>query len=300
MAIWNALLEAIEQAIRFFQQGFEPVFGVFAWGWAIIALTFAVRLLLLPLAIKQTRSMRAMQELQPELKRIQKKYKADRSLMRTDPDKYRERRRKQQEETMKLYQEKGVNPAASCLPLILQMPIFFALFTVLRDAERLTDMARAPWYGITQLSALPNEGLAAAGIGTYILIIGMVASTFWSQKQMMSRQVATGPQASQQRILLYVMPAMLAFFSFALPIGVLLYWVATNVWTIVQQWVIFRSVDAAASGAGGGAGGNPSAGDGEVGGDGRKRAARRREDAERARRERARRQDDPRRPDDDA
>ena len=245
--IWNSLLEGLGSILQTFHSFMEPVFGTFAWGWAIILLTFFVRLLLVPLAVKQTRSMRAMQRLQPQVKKIQAKYKVDRALMRTDPQRYKEMKQKQQEETMKVYQEAGANPAAGCLPLILQMPIFIALFNVLRNPpEAAAAMSAAPWYGIEQLQYAPRPvgELPAAGWGAWVLIVLMVATAFYSQKQMMSRQVATTDQmASQQKILLYFMPAMLAFFSLNFPSGVLIYWVATNVWTMGQQWVIFRRVD---------------------------------------------------------
>lgn len=246
--IWNALLEGLGSILQTFHTITSPIFGEqLAWGWAIILLTFFVRLLLVPLAIKQTRSMRAMQQLAPQIKKIQAKYKVDRSLMRTDPQRYREQRQKSQEETMKLYQEAGANPAAGCLPLLLQMPIFIALFNVLRTPpESVQALSNAPWYGIGALEQAPRAvgELPPAGIGAWILIVLMVVTAFWSQKQMMSRQVVTSDQmAQQQKILLYFMPAMLAFFSFNFPSGVLIYWVATNIWTMGQQWVIFRRVD---------------------------------------------------------
>ncbi|HEY8339629.1 MAG TPA: YidC/Oxa1 family membrane protein insertase, partial [Egibacteraceae bacterium] len=103
MEIWRTLLEGLEAILRFFHGLAEPLFGAAAWGWAIVLLTLTVRVLLLPLAVKQTNSMRAMQKLQPEMKRIQAKYKVDRSLMRTNPEKYQQQRQKQQEAMMALY-----------------------------------------------------------------------------------------------------------------------------------------------------------------------------------------------------
>ena len=118
--IWQGLIGILARTLTALHDVTEPLFGLFAWGWAIILLTIVVRVLLLPLAIKQTSSMRAMQGLQPELKKIQAKYKADRSLMRTDPEKYREMQQQQREEMSKLYQERGVNPLQSCMPLLLR------------------------------------------------------------------------------------------------------------------------------------------------------------------------------------
>ena len=234
---WNALLDVIEGVLRFFHTAVEPLFGVHAWGWAIILLTFAVRIFLLPLAVKQTRSQRAMQTLQPEMKKIQAKYKADRGLMRSDPEKYRDLRAKQQEAMMALYKEHGVNPASGCLPLIAQMPIFFALFSVLRDTARIPELKGAPFYLVPDLA----QTVTAIGVSAWFLVFLMAATTYLSSKQMMATTAATGQQQQQQKIMLYAMPLLLTFFSLNLYTGVLLYWITTNVWTIGQQYVMFRT-----------------------------------------------------------
>ncbi len=233
MAVWTALLEALTGVLEYFHNLVEPVFGVHSWGWAIILLTIAVRIFLLPLAIKQTRSQRAMQTLQPEMKKIQAKYKVDRGLMRSDPEKYRAQRQKQQEAMMALYREHGVNPASGCLPLLPQLPIFFALFQVLRQTEALNG---APFYLLSNLAFTVRE----AGPSAWFLVFLMALTTYLSSKQMMATTAATGQQAQQQKIMLYAMPVVLVVVSFNLYIGVLLYWVTTNVWTIGQQYVIFR------------------------------------------------------------
>ncbi len=210
-----------------------------AWGWAIIGLTIFVRILLIPLAVKQFRSMRAMQELQPQIKAVQKKYKVDRSMMRSDPEKYRKLQAKKNEELQRLYKENNVNPAAGCLPLLAQGPVFFALYSVLRDPETLGGrLSEASFYMFDSL----GETASVAGIAGWVLIIAVAASMFVSQKQMMSRQTTAGgdAQATQQKVMLYVMPLMMGFFGYQLPVGVLLYWVTTNVWTMVQQAFIMR------------------------------------------------------------
>jgi YidC/Oxa1 family membrane protein insertase len=241
-ALWNGLIESLAGFLRLLHTATEGVFGDFAWGWAIILLTFSVRLVLLPLAVKQTNSMRAMQKVQPELKKIQAKYKVDRSLMRTNPDKYRERKQKQQEAMMALYKEHNVNPAASCLPLILQMPILFALYQVL--LYRVPELREAPFYLIDNLGSRATQGLAVAGIGVFLLLVFMAVTQFITQKQMMARQpLATPEQMQQQKIMLYAMPAMITVFGINLPAGVLLYWVAQNVWMMAQQYVMFREVE---------------------------------------------------------
>ncbi len=257
------VLDAFGAVLTLIHDGVEPLFGVHAWGWAIIALTLIVRVLLLPLAIKQTRSMKAMQQLQPQLKAIQEKYKTDRDMMRKDPEKYRSRKQKQQQEMMALYQREGANPAASCLPLLAQAPVFLALFWTLNGNE---DLTGAPFYFITGATAGGLEKVVStAGWPGWLLIVLMSGTMFFSQKQMMARNAATmgdSPMAQQQKILLYVMPVFLAAVSFQFPLGILLYWVTTNLWQIVQQAIVLREgqkIDAAAAAKSSGAdGGTPS------------------------------------------
>jgi YidC/Oxa1 family membrane protein insertase len=247
LGFFSAILEFIHDAV-------EPLFGVHSWGWAIIGLTLLVRVLLLPLAIKQTRSMKAMQQLQPQIKAIQERYRTDREMMRKDPEKYRSRKQKQQQEMMALYQREGANPAASCLPLLAQAPVFLALFWTLRDEPELTG---APFYFFTEATAGGLEKLVSgAGWPGWLLILLMSGTMFFSQKQMMARNKAMmvdNPMAQQQKILLYVMPVFLAAISFQFPLGILLYWVTTNLWQIVQQAIILREgtrIDEAAAKSG--------------------------------------------------
>ncbi len=236
-SVWQGLLDIIAGGLSLLQDAFEPAFGVHAWGWAIIGLTVVIRVLLLPLAIKQTRSMRAMQALQPKIRAIQKKYKTSREDLRRDPSGYRLRKQKMNEEVMALYREHGANPAAGCLPLVLQAPIFFALFQVLRDDQNLTD---APFYVFSPLSEAAN-----ADVWGWVLIVLMAGSMFYTQRQMMARMPqAEGVQAQQQKLMLYAMPAFLALFAQGLPIGVLIYWVTTNLWQLAQQALIIREVQA--------------------------------------------------------
>jgi YidC/Oxa1 family membrane protein insertase len=279
---FQPVLEVFSGILRFIHDLVEPLTGVHSWGWAIIGLTLIVRVLLLPLAIKQTRSMKAIQQLQPEIKAIQDKYRTDREMMRKDPEKYRARKQKQQQEMMALYQREGANPAASCLPLLAQAPVFVALFWTLVGEAELTG---APFYFFTEASPGGLEKLVSgAGWPGWLLIVLMSGTMFFSQKQMMARNAATmadNPMAQQQKILLYVMPLFLAFISFQFPLGVLLYWVTTNFWQIAQQAIILREgarIDAAAEtrrGAGAGAAGGatpPPAGPARGATSGRKRS----------------------------
>jgi YidC/Oxa1 family membrane protein insertase len=253
--IWSAVLGFFEGVLWFFHDLFEPIFGVNSWGWAIIALTLLVRVIILPLAVKQFRSMRAMQALQPQMKELQKKYKVDRELMKKDPEQYRAKKQKLNEEMMALYQREGANPAASCLPLLAQAPIFIALFWTIRGMD---ELAGAPFYFTTAFISedASAQGLAAlvseTGWPGWLLIVIMSGTMFLTQKQMMARNAATraddAPNAmqQQQKILLYVMPLFLAVISFQFPLGLLLYWCTTNIWQVAQQGIILREVKAEA------------------------------------------------------
>jgi YidC/Oxa1 family membrane protein insertase len=245
-SIWQSILDAFQTALSALHSLFAPIGDEPAWGFAIIALTIIVRVLLLPLAVKQTRSMRAMQKLQPKVKKLQEKYKVDRELMRKDPETYRAKKQKLNEEMMALYREEGVNPASGCLPLLAQAPIFFALFSVLRDPT-FTELQNADFYFFTSYITGEPSGLgglvSAAGWPGWLLIVLMAGTMGWSSKQMMARTQAEGVQAQQQKIMMYVMPVFLAVISFNLPLGVLLYWVTTNLWQVGQQAVILKEVE---------------------------------------------------------
>lgn len=248
-SVADAVLGFFEQILEFFHDIFLPFFGDNSWGWAIIALTVMVRIALLPLAVKQTRSMRATQRVQPMMREIQKKYKVDRDLMKKDPEQYRKKRQKLNEEMMALYKQEGVNPAASCLPLLAQAPIFLALFWTLNRSD---ELGGAPFYFITASTDIAREqGLAALASAAswtgWLLILLMSGTLFLTQKQMIARTAGQqggepNPMAQQQKILMYVLPVFLAVISFRFPLGILLYWVTTNIWQVAQQAVILREV----------------------------------------------------------
>lgn len=248
-SIWDGLKGLLESILTTYAGLFEPSLGQAAWGVAIILLTVTIRILLIPLMVRQTRSMRAMQALQPEMKKIQEKYKADRSMMKTDPERYRKIKEKQREAQMALYQEHGANPVGGCLPLLLQMPVFLALFQILQNGNLTEEIGGASFLGIPSLNdnaqALIVGGVSAGAVAAITLILLQVGTTYFTQKQMMARNTTVGAEQLQaQKIMLYVMPGFLGFLSFTFPIGVVLYWVTTNVWTIGQQAFIFRKMDA--------------------------------------------------------
>lgn len=220
-----------------------------AWGLSIVLLTVTVRLLLFPLFVKQIKSQRRMQELAPKIKELQKLHKGDRETLNV--------------EMMKLYKENNANPISGCLPLLLQLPVFFALFTVIRNfkldadamygltAQQLREGAAAQVLGAPISAAFNSPASLINELGAdhttvrivaFLMVIGMGASTFWTQRQLMARAGTTDPQQVMvQKLLLYVLPLSFAVSGVFFPIGVLLYWLTTNVWSMGQQaWVIKR------------------------------------------------------------
>lgn len=214
-----------------------------AWGLAIVALVILIRILLIPLFVKQIKSQRNLQIIQPQVKEIQKKYAGDRE--------------RQSQELMKLYKETGTNPLASCLPILAQAPIFFALFSVLNglaqsktrgvltqdlmESARNAEIFKAPIYG-TLMNRDETINPSATLWVTIVLIILMTATTFLTQRQLIVKNTAPGnPMVQQQKILLYVFPVIFAVTGINFPIGVLLYWFTTNVWTMGQQFYVIRN-----------------------------------------------------------
>jgi YidC/Oxa1 family membrane protein insertase len=227
--------------------GVDPTTGV-AWGGAIVGLVIVIRILLIPLFVKQIHAQRGLQLLQPEVKKIQAKYKG-----RTDP----ESRQKQQQELMKLYRDNGTNPFASCLPILLQAPIFFALFQVLNGIGKeppqgkgqLSDEAAQQAADATIFGAHISDKFIGAEdvtvqVVTLVMIVLMSASTFITQKQLMSKNMPAdamnNPFAQQQKILLYLFPVIFAVTGVNFPVGVLLYWLTTNLWSMGQQFYVIR------------------------------------------------------------
>jgi len=243
--IATPLYYAISGVLIVWHKIFSLAFGEgsgWSWALAIIGLTLTIRALLIPLFVRQIKASRNMQLIQPKVKELQKKYGHDRQRLA--------------DETMKLYKESGTNPFASCLPLLLQMPIFLVLFRVLSHASKgegkgfLTDamatkLRDAHWLG----SQLADQFTKADHLGTQVLagvlVIAMIATTFLTQRQLMSKNMPadamTGQYAQQQKMLLYVLPVVFAVGGIAFPIGTLLYWTTSNLWTMGQQFYVIRN-----------------------------------------------------------
>ncbi|GHF04601.1 membrane protein insertase YidC [Streptomyces griseoluteus] len=228
---------------------FGPDTG-WAWGLSIVSLVVLIRICLIPLFVKQIKATRAMQTLQPEMKKIQERYKND--------------KQRQSEEMMKLYKESGTNPLSSCLPILAQSPFFFALYHVLNGIasgktigvinDSLLESARkAHIFGAPLAAKFKDNADTLHALGatvtdvrvvTAIMIVLMSASQFYTQRQLMTKNVDTSvktPFMQQQKMLMYVFPIMFAVFGINFPVGVLVYWLTTNVWTMGQQMYVIRN-----------------------------------------------------------
>jgi len=231
--------------------GFHSLFGELfgpasGWAWAlsIVGLTLVIRAALIPLFVKQIKSSRNMQLLQPRVKELREKYGHDRERLA--------------QETMALYKETGTNPFASCLPILLQMPIFLALFRLLDlaannppDPRGVLTTEQATQFGNAELLGAEVSNTFLDSIGNVpvmllaaFLVVSMTLTTFLTQRQLMSKNMPadalTGPYAQQQKMLLYVLPLVFAVGGVAFPIGVLLYWTTSNLWTMCQQFYVIR------------------------------------------------------------
>jgi YidC/Oxa1 family membrane protein insertase len=253
------LLDWLYTAIAWVMKTWHTVFSTFldpaagiTWALSIMFLVVTVRLLLFPLFVKQIKSQRAMQELQPEIAKLRKQYGSDRQGL--------------SQAMMALQKERGVNPLAGCLPLLPQIPVFLALFHVLRRlapgaeglyswSDELTDQAaRAELFGAPISASFNMSGAKAAAllefstmqnirVVCFVLIVIMCITTFVTQKQIMKRSgPVEGQAATVQKLLLYGMPLSLFVSGFFFPIGVLLYWTTNNLWTLGQQFFILRKM----------------------------------------------------------
>jgi YidC/Oxa1 family membrane protein insertase len=198
------LIDACDAILEFFHDQIG-----FGWGLAIIAMTVTIRLAILPLTFRGVKGMQEMQRLQPEMKRLQERYKDDKQRM--------------QQEVMKLYQEHGVNPLSSCLPLLLQIPFFIALFDLLR---------RDPEIEGQSFLFIPDLGAEATGAVLVTLIVVYIATQLGA-----SLVTLVSADKTQRRIFL-ALPFVFVLFIINFPAGLILYWITTNIWTIGQQLVV--------------------------------------------------------------
>ncbi|CAN2230225.1 YidC Preprotein translocase subunit YidC [Candidatus Nanopelagicaceae bacterium] len=244
-AILNPLYNLVSGVIIIFHKLLTPVFGKdsgVTWALSIMGLVVLIRIILIPLFVKQIKSQRALTALQPQMKAIQAKYKDD--------------RQKQSEEMMKLYKEHKTNPLASCFPIIAQAPIFFSLFTVLNGiaknvphgylkGEYLASAAQAKFFGASISQTFLGSSDTTVKIVTVVLIFIMSATTFTTQRQLMVKGMpkmdsSNNMMLQQQKIMLYLFPLIFAISGVNFPVGVLIYWSTTNFWTWGQQFYVIK------------------------------------------------------------
>ena len=244
-SIMNALYTAVSWVIMLIHGALTPIFGAgsgVTWTLSIIGLVLLIRIILIPLFVKQIKSQRAMTALAPKMKEIQTKFKDD--------------RQKQSEEMMKLYKEHKTNPLASCFPILAQAPIMFALFTVLNGigqnkprgvltAADVESAANAKFLGAPISETFLGSSNTTVKLVTVFLIILMSASTFTTQRQLMVKGMPKNNDPNnmmlqQQKIMLYLFPIIFAISGVNFPIGVLIYWSTTNFWTWGQQYYVIK------------------------------------------------------------
>jgi len=245
----SPLIWGVSWIIVQFHKLFSLVFQAnsgWAWGLSIVFLTLVIRAALIPLFVKQINSSRNMQLLQPKVKELQKKYGHDRERLA--------------QETMKLYKDTGTNPFASCLPLIVQMPFFTALYRLLYNVSNgkslffmtlpLVASAKEAHIFGAPISAHFNtpvaqlEGASPTTVKSVIIVMTViyVATQFITQRQMILKNSAPdNPMVQQQKMMMYIMPVFMAFFCFIAPVGVLIYLLTTNFWTMGQQFYVLHN-----------------------------------------------------------
>ena len=234
-----------------------------AWVLSIIGLTIFVRILIMPLFVKQIRASRGMQLMQPELQALQAKYKGKKDAAS---------KQRQQEEMMALYRKHGTNPLSSCMPILIQMPIFFALFRVLANLEAIADHAyqgrdsigpltaelanqvqHSTVFGASLSSSFMNSSDTTVKVVTVIMIIAMSATQWYTMAQLSMKNMpessknSDNPMMRSQRMMMTIMPIFFAFTGVQFQIGVLIYWVTSNLWTMGQQFYTISRMPAPGS-----------------------------------------------------
>ena len=244
---WHALFTAV---------GMAPAAGL-TWVLSIIGLVLVVRAALIPLFVRQIKSQRKMMEIAPELRKVQEKYRGKKDQLS---------REAMSRETMALYKKHGTTPMSSCLPLLVQMPIFFSLYSVLSDvskhatqgvggvgllsAELTQEFYDAKLFGVASLHENLGNAIEAQNVTAIIILITlvvlMIASQFFTQLQIISKNLSpeakTGQAYQMQKIMLYVLPLAFIFSGVFFPLGVVIYWFVSNLWTMVQQFVVIREM----------------------------------------------------------
>ena len=244
----------IEAILVFFHFVFEslgmpPADGV-TWVLSIVGLVLVVRAALIPIFVRQIKSQRRMLEVAPQLKKIQDKYKGKKDQFS---------REAMSRETMAMYKKTGTNPLSSCLPLLLQMPIFFGLFSVLQNAQHegvgvgLLTTGLSKSFGESVFLGAPLKLAISTANGNVtviviasIMVVLMTSSQFITQLQIMSKnqspETKASPMYKQQKMLLYVLPFVFLFSGFTFPLGVMFYWLVSNLWTMGQQFIVIRNM----------------------------------------------------------
>ena len=240
--------------------GLPPADGI-TWVLAIIGLVLVVRSAMIPLFVKQIKSQRKMMEIAPELRKVQEKYKGKRDQLS---------REAMSRETMALYKKHGTTPVSSCLPILVQMPIFFALFSVLNGVqtiktdpnhagvgplnnELMTEFYNAKLFGVAPLHDSLVGAWQAQDAGwqwtvgiLLVLVVLMIASQFFTQLQIVSKNLSpeakTGQAYQMQKVMLYVLPFAFVFSGVFFPLGVVIYWFTSNLWTMGQQFLVIRNM----------------------------------------------------------
>jgi YidC/Oxa1 family membrane protein insertase len=211
------ILEPLERPLTALLEWLHTSGGL-TWAWAIVATTIIVRTILLPLTVRQIHSMQRLQRHAPEMKAIQQRYKQDRA--------------KQQEELMKFYKENKINPASSCLPILFQIPVFLALFFVLKDFEK-EVFPNYPGSELGWLNIVPDitDSLSSDPLSAVVLLI------LYATSQTASTYFMSSTMDKMQRYLLLALPLIFLFFVINFPAGLMIYWVTTNLWTTGQGLV---------------------------------------------------------------
>ncbi|MEU9142473.1 membrane protein insertase YidC [Streptomyces sp. NPDC048349] len=251
-SLFSFITTPVSWIIVQFHKLYGAIFGAdsgWAWGLSIVSLVILIRICLIPLFVKQIKATRGMQALQPKMKAIQERYKND--------------KQRQSEEMMKLYKETGTNPLSSCLPILAQSPFFFALYHVLAsiangkkigviDGPLLESAREAHIFGAPLAAKFMDSSEKVAALGasitdvrvvTAVMIILMSLSQFYTQRQLMQKNVDLSvktPFMQQQKMLMYIFPVIFAVMGINFPVGVLVYWLTTNVWTMGQQMYVIN------------------------------------------------------------